>query len=120
MIPEVTWTHRWLHNILNAIPIDVGSLIDVGCGKGIFGALCRIYRNPNRLVGIDVFKEYLDFCRKMKFQDDLYEHDLRQNSLRFNDKEFNVATCIEVTEHLPKNRGINLLNELERIARWST
>jgi ubiquinone/menaquinone biosynthesis C-methylase UbiE len=114
---EITWTHPFLHEVLNRIPVDVESLIDVGCGRGIIGALVRIYRKPKRLVGIDVFKEYLDFCGEMKFYDELYECDLRQTLLRFNDKEFDVATCIEVIEHLSKNKGISLLNELERIAK---
>jgi ubiquinone/menaquinone biosynthesis C-methylase UbiE len=42
---------------------------------------------------------------------------LRQTPLPFSDKTFDVATCIEVIEHLPKNNGFYLLNELERIAK---
>jgi len=114
---EITWTHGCLHEILNNIPIHVESLIDVGCGRGIIGALVRIYRNAKRLVGIEIFKKNLDFCRQMNFYDELYEYDLKQIPLPFNNKEFEAATCIEVIEHLPKNKGINLLNELERIAK---
>jgi len=113
---EVFWTHKGLHEILNLIPIDVVSLIDLGCGRGVIGALVRIYRAPKRIVGIDVFKEYLDFCREMSFYDELYEYDLRKAPLPFEDKEFDVATCIEVIEHLPKKAGERLLEELERIA----
>jgi predicted TPR repeat methyltransferase len=84
-MPEVTWTHQWLHYILNKIPIDMKTLIDVGCSRGIIGALARIYCNPERLVGIDIFKRYLDFCRKMNFYDELYEYDLRQTPLPFDE-----------------------------------
>jgi 2-polyprenyl-3-methyl-5-hydroxy-6-metoxy-1,4-benzoquinol methylase len=115
--PEVTWTHRWLYEILEQIPVKTDSLVDVGCGRGVIGALMRIYRNPKRLVGIDAFSPYLDFCSRHNFYDELYQYDLRQNPLLFNDKEFDVATCIEVMEHLPKNRGIYLLKELESIAK---
>jgi len=114
---EIFWIHPFLHEILSRIPVDVKSLIDVGCGRGIIGALNRIYRSPKRLVGIDAFKEYLDFCLEMNFYDELYERDLRQTPLPFNDKEFDVATCIEVIEHLPKSKGVSLLHELERIAK---
>ncbi|MEM3871082.1 MAG: class I SAM-dependent methyltransferase [Nitrososphaeria archaeon] len=112
----VTWTHKWLFEILEQIPVDIDSLLDVGCGRGIIGAMVRIYRTPKRLVGIDAFRPYLDFCRHHNFYDELYEYDLR-NSLPFSDKEFDVATCIEVIEHLPKNDGARLLLELERIAK---
>jgi predicted TPR repeat methyltransferase len=106
-----------LHEILNAIPHDVKTLIDVGCGKGIVGALVRIYRNANRLVGIDIWADYLEFCKRFNFYDELYQIDLRKMPLPFGDKEFEVATCIEVIEHLPKLEGERLLDELERIAK---
>ncbi|MEM2105329.1 MAG: class I SAM-dependent methyltransferase [Candidatus Bathyarchaeia archaeon] len=117
VLPEVTWTHRWLYEILEQIPIETNSLIDVGCGRGIIGALARIYRNPKRLVGVDVFRPYLNFCSCHSLYDELYNHDLTKTPLFFRDKEFDVATCIEVLEHIPKSDGEKLLNELERIAK---
>jgi len=40
-----TWTRPFLHELLEEIPKDMESLIDVGCGRGIVGAMTRIYRN---------------------------------------------------------------------------
>ena len=116
-MPEVTWIHPWLSEILKLIPINVKSLIDIGCGRGIIGAIVRIYRELNRLVGIDIFKPYLDFCHKINVYDELYELDLRKIPLPFDEKEFDVAACIEVIEHVPKENGLKLLKELERIAK---
>lgn len=42
--------------------------------------------------------------------------DLRKTPLPFKNEEFEVATCIEVIEHLPKEDGEKMLSELERIA----
>lgn len=114
--PDITWTHKGLPHILASIPVDMKSLVDVGCGRGIIAALVRIYRSPRKIVGVDVFRPYLDFCRKMGLYDSLYQIDLRQVSLPFHSKEFDVATCIEVIEHLPKDEGLHLIDELERIA----
>ena len=111
-----TWTRPFLQELLEEIPKDVESLIDVGCGRGIVGALTRIYRSPKRLVGIDIFQEYIDFCKKYMIYDELLRFDLKQTPLPFSDNEFNVATCIETIEHLPKNNGLLLLEELHRIA----
>ncbi|MDH5267135.1 MAG: class I SAM-dependent methyltransferase [Candidatus Bathyarchaeota archaeon] len=114
---KVTWTHSFLHEILEAIPVNVESLIDVGCGKGIIGALVRIYRDASRLVGVDIFKPYLTFCKIHRLYDEIYRIDLRKNPLPFKSNEFEVATCIEVIEHIPKTNGDKLLKELERISK---
>ena len=111
-----TWTRPFLHELLEEIPKDVESLIDVGCGRGIVGAMTRIYRNPKRLVGVDIFQDYIDFCKKYSIYDELHRLDLRQTPLPFQNNEFTVATCIETIEHLPKNHGEKLLEELHRIA----
>jgi ubiquinone/menaquinone biosynthesis C-methylase UbiE len=111
-----TWTRPFLHELLGEIPTSVDSLVDVGCGRGIVGALTRIYRNPERLVGIDIFPEYINFCKKYTMYDELFLLDLRQTPLPFKNHEFNVATCIETIEHLPRVHGEKLLDELHRIA----
>jgi ubiquinone/menaquinone biosynthesis C-methylase UbiE len=117
MEPKVaTWTRPFLHELLEEIPKDVESLIDVGCGRGIVGAMTRIYRTPKRLVGVDIFQDYIDFCRKYCIYDELHCLDLRKTPLPFKDREFSVATCIETIEHLPKKHGEGLLDELHRIA----
>ena len=100
-----TWTRRFLHKLLEEIPKDVESLIDVGCGRGIVGAMTRICRTPERLVGVDIFQDYIDFCKKFSIYDELHRLDLRKTLLPFRNSEFSVATCIETIEHLPKKAG---------------
>src|SRR6266480_1016504 len=114
-IPDVSWTHRSLPLILDAIPVNCKSLLDVGCGRGIIGALCRIYRGMDRLVGMDGFGAYLEFCQKAGFYDDTILRNLSDTPLPLNTQEFEVVTCIEVIEHLEWEAGQKLLSELERI-----
>ena len=111
-----SWTRPFLHELLEEIPKNVESLIDIGCGRGIVGAMTRIYRTPKRLVGVDIFQEYVDFCKKYTIYDELHCLDIRKIPLPFKDQEFCVATCIETIEHLPKKQGEQLLEELQRIA----
>ena len=113
--PDVVWTHRSLPLILDSIPVNCKSLVDVGCGRGIIGALCRIYRQPDRLVGVDGFEPYLEFNQKAGFYDNTVLRDLNETPLPFGTREFEVVTCIEVIEHLEWSAGQRLLDELERI-----
>lgn len=115
-MPEITWTHPGLPRILDAIPVGVSSLLDVGCGPGIVGALCRVYRDADRTVGVDAFDPYLERVRRHHLYDELVKWRLEDVPLPFADGEFDVATCIEVIEHLPREAGERLLDELERVA----
>jgi SAM-dependent methyltransferase len=114
---RITWTHPALPRLLDAIPLDAKSLLDVGCGPGIIGALCRIYRDMDRQVGMDGWAPALAVCRRHDFYDECLDARLDGAPLPFRDGEFDVATCIEVIEHLPKADGLALLDELERVAR---
>jgi SAM-dependent methyltransferase len=114
-VPDVTWTHRALPLILDAIPVSSKSLLDAGCGRGIIGALCRIYRSVDHLVGIEGFESYLEFSQKSGFYDETILRNLTNLPLPFQRQEFDVVTCIEVIEHLEKSAGEKLLDELERI-----
>ena len=115
--PQITWTHPGIGQILDNIPTGITSLLDVGCGRGIIGALCRIYRGAGRMVGIDGFQPYLDFCAQHRLYDELQLRALEDLPLPFSDLEFDAVTCIEVIEHLPKGMGHRLLDELERVGR---
>lgn len=111
----VTWTHPALPTILDLIPRDGRTLLDVGCGRGVIGALCRIYREYARLVGLDVYRPYVEFCRERRFYDEVVEWNLENLPLPFGEKEFEVVTAIEVIEHLEKSHARRLLSELERV-----
>lgn len=72
------WIHPFLNEIVELIPTDVTSLVDVGYGRGIIGALMRIYRNVSRIVGLNISQPYVDFYKKCKLYDELYVIDLRK------------------------------------------
>jgi len=115
---KITFTHPGITKILQLIPINTKSLLDLGCGRGIIGILTRIYRyNIEKMVGVDIFNKYINFCRKHRIYDQIIKWDLRNLPLPFIDKSFDVVTLIEVVEHLPKALAINLIHEAERIAK---
>ena len=113
----ITWTHPGIAIILKAIAPDVDSILDVGCGRGLVGALCRLYRSPGKLVGVDAHQPYLRFCKEHRLYDAVVRFDFSKPSLPFRNNQFELATCIEVIEHLAKESGALLLREMERVAR---
>ncbi len=117
-VPDITWTDDFFPILLRhfLIPTDVKSVVDVGCGRGLVGALLRIYRDPEYTVAVDTFKPYLNFVRDLGMYDEVIEHDVSTGHLPFGCKRFDVAICLEVIEHLKKDDGFRLLEELQRIA----
>ena len=116
-MPEITWADEFLPLLLRPsfTPLNVKSVLDVGCGRGILGCLLRVYRDVDFVVGIDIFRPYLDFARTHSAYDALIHMDLSRTGLPFSDREFDMVFCLEVMEHLERERGLSLLDELERV-----
>lgn len=115
-MPDVTWTHPFIDKVLDLIPIDSKNILDVGCGRGLVGAICKIYRHADAIWGIDVFGDYLEFCRQHMLYDKLIKRDLSQGLPNL-EKTFDVGVCLEVIEHMEKSRGRSLLIEMEKVCR---
>lgn len=103
--------------LLELIPSDVESVLDVGCGRGLVGYLCLAHREPARLVGIDIFEPYLKFVTKHGLYNEVLKHDLNELPLPYVDREFDLVTAVEVIEHLEEERALHLIEELERVAK---
>lgn len=94
----------------NLIPADVKSILDVGCGGGIFiNYLLNSHRHYDRLCGIDRSNAALQHVKTEKRRAEI-------NYLPFQDNEFQMVASLEVLEHLPLNRYSSSLNELTRVA----
>jgi len=94
------------------IPLDARTLIDVGCGNGLFLKHLNDMREScfERLCGADRSMAALAWVETEKVQAGV-------ESLPFSEGEFDIVSCMEVLEHLPQTIYISALNELSRIAR---
>ena len=90
------------------------TLVDIGCGDG---ETLRLLDAGNRFrsVGIDIFRPYLERCRDLGSHAYLVQADVRCIPLR--DKSCDIVLALEVCEHLDKDEGFALVQDLERIAR---
>lgn len=91
-----------------------GSLLDVGCGEGVL-VHDWAQRMPHaRVVGIDLEEPSIQTGWEQRQAPNLEYRAMRAENLPFAENEFELATAIEVLEHLPDPR--HTLAEMTRCA----
>jgi len=103
--------HRRVAEVLERVPKDATSLIDVGCGNGICcNRAAAVCPSLKRVVGCDRSSAALEHVAVEKRLSDICR-------LPFGNDEFDVAVSLEVLEHLPVGTYDAARRELARIAR---
>ena len=93
-----------------------GSLLDVGCGEGVLTQQWA-GRIDGRVVGIDLDDPQLHAEWASRRAPNLEYRVMKAENLPFADDEFEVASAIEVLEHVPDPE--HTLAEMARVAsRW--
>ncbi|HEY3018950.1 MAG TPA: class I SAM-dependent methyltransferase [Solirubrobacteraceae bacterium] len=90
------------------------SLLDVGCGEGVLTANWAP-RIEGRVVGIDLDDPQLHAEWAKRQAPNLEYRVMKAENLPFADDEFDVATAIEVLEHVPDPE--HTVAEMARVAR---
>lgn len=91
------------------VPGDVNSLIDVGCGNGLFINYLKQHSRLERIVGTDRSETALNMLQAEKKLADITQ-------LPFAENEFDCSTCLEVIEHLPGDTYKKALKEISRVS----
>ena len=53
------------------------SVLDVGCGLGLWGLILRGYLGVSHIVGVDIDSDKVEFARKLGMYDEVYVSDVR-------------------------------------------
>ncbi|HEY2201102.1 MAG TPA: class I SAM-dependent methyltransferase, partial [Solirubrobacteraceae bacterium] len=77
------------------------SLLDVGCGEGVLVHQWAQRLGERRVVGIDLEEESIQAGWSRRQAPNLSYHVMHAENLPFAENEFDLATAIEVLEHVP-------------------
>jgi SAM-dependent methyltransferase len=91
------------------------SILDVGCGEGVLTHEWAQRLNGGRIVGIDLDDPHLHELWKTRQAPNLEYQVMKAENLPFAENEFDMATAIEVLEHVPDPE--DTLCEMQRCAR---
>jgi ubiquinone/menaquinone biosynthesis C-methylase UbiE len=99
------------------VQADPRSLLDVGCGEGVLVHKWAQRLGDRRVVGIDLDDPQLHAQWAQRTAPNLEYQVMKAENLPFADDEFDVATAIEVLEHVPD--PAHTVAEMARVAgRW--
>lgn len=101
-----------------AVGSDCESLLDVGCGFN--SPVQRLAPRPQKLVGVDGFAEVIEQSRAKGIHDDYRNMSILEIGTAFAPGSFDVVLACDVIEHLTKEDGFKLLEQMEKIARKRT
>ena len=91
---------------------DCESVLDLGCGPSSPIQYCK---NIKHSVGVEVFEPYLGKSKSKKIHTEYLQKNLME--LDFPENSFDAVIMIEVLEHLPEDRGLEMLKQAKKWAK---
>jgi 2-polyprenyl-3-methyl-5-hydroxy-6-metoxy-1,4-benzoquinol methylase len=91
------------------------SVLDVGCGEGVLTHQWAVALGDRRIVGIDLPDEKLAAEQATRRRPNLDYLTMKAENLPFAEDEFDLASAIEVLEHVPD--PAHTVAEMARVAR---
>jgi len=87
------------------VPLKV---LDIGVGRGEM--LSSMKNWGHNYHGIDISPSTVEFCKKLDLSCELTDN--TELWLKKNQNQFEIITCLDVLEHIPKNRLIHFLEAI--------
>lgn len=113
LFSKLPFTYIWI--IKRAIGVDVETLLDLGCAKGIFTEV--IARGEKwKITGVELFKKYIPESIATGIYTDVVKGDVTKLPYQITSKKYDVVLCHQVIEHLDKNKGKMAIKKWEKLA----
>jgi len=107
---DITWVQPYYHIILDLIPRESKTILDVGAGYGIFGYILKKTRAAI-ITSIEPFYNDLPHDINYKITWDAW----LSNHAQYHD----VVVATEFIEHLEKSRALHFLEDVKKICNKS-
>ena len=91
---------------------DCQSILDLGCGPS---SPIQYVKNIRHSVGVEAFEPYILEAKKRNTHTKYIQKKIE--GIDFPEKSFDAVILIEVLEHLPKERGYEILKKAEKWAK---
>jgi hypothetical protein len=78
--------------------------------------MLQVYREPERLDAIEIHEPYAKFASR--YYTSITIGNAVEKIATLPTQSYDIVTCFEMIEHLPKEQGIKLLDEMERVGKW--
>lgn len=88
------------------------TILDIGCGR--LSPLKTVEKGSYR-VGLDNYEPYIRKSKKLSIHNKYVKGDVR--NLPFKSNSFDCVIATEVIEHLNKHDGLEMIQEMERVAK---
>lgn len=107
---EITWIQPYYDILLNMIPQDVKTVLDVGTGYGVFGFIIKNARSCH-ITGIEPFQGY-----DLSHYDEVIRKPFDEYEDMF-DRKFDCIVCTEVIEHMEKHLAMKFLSMIKSLGK---
>lgn len=109
----VSYPFSYDHELKKAVGSEMRTLLDIGCGSN---SPAKIFSGKMHMVGIDDYTPSITKSKKLSIHDEYFImpfSDLKT----FGNSSFDCVAALDVIEHLKKEEGLTLLDDIERIAK---
>lgn len=111
---NIPYSYLWI--IHKAIGEDIKTMLDLGCGNGVW--MEAVSKDKNwQMDAVEIYKPSVNAAKKRRIYKNVLQADLTKLPSSVTKKKFDVIFSSQVVEHLPKKKALELLKQMEKMAK---
>jgi len=99
---------------LEKVIIPCKNLLDLGCGSN---SPIQYFSKKCYCVGIDIYEKNIEESKSKKIHNEYFQIDVLNINEHFQPNSFDCVVALDLIEHFPKDKGIQLIKVMENVAK---